>query len=76
MLTDLEKINVLKASLLNIGRLLPEGMSVTFTRDPGTFTTIEQVFPDGRMETGVFTSASPIYMVPETEAKISIKEWF
>lgn len=71
---DAFKIEVLKASLLNIGRLLPEGMSITFTHDPGAMTTMEQTFPDGQVVNAIFTGFSPIYSVPVVPEEFRIKE--
>lgn len=71
-MTDAEKIACLKASITNIGRLIPEGMSITFYRDPGSMATIEQVFPDGELITAIFTDCSPIYTVPVVPAEYGV----
>lgn len=61
---DAFKKKILQDSLLNIGRLLPEGMSVTFVHAPGAMTTVEQTFPNGEVVRATFTSHSPIVSVP------------
>lgn len=71
---DQEKLNVLKASILNIGRLIPEGMSITFYRDPGEMATLEQTFPDGQLVTAAFTGHTPIYDIPVVPAEFGIGE--
>jgi hypothetical protein len=73
-MTDAEKIAVLKASILNIGRLIPDGMAITFYRDPGETATMEQVFPNGEMTTAMFTGYSPIYSVPVVPAEYGVTE--
>ena len=73
-MTDAEKIAVLKAAILNIGRLIPAGMTITFHRDPGCMATMEQVFPDGQMLTAAFTGFSPIYSIPVVPAEYGIQE--
>ena len=72
VLTDAEKQAILQASILNIGRLIPEGMLVTFTRDPGCASTLELVYPSGTTTSAVFQNFSPIYNVPE----VPIEQWF
>lgn len=73
-MTDAEKVACLKASLCNIGRLIPEGMSIAFHRDPGADATMEQVYPDGQMVTAVFVGYSPIYNVPLVPAEYGVLE--
>lgn len=71
-MTDAEKVACLKASILNIGRLIPPGMSITFHRDPQANATMEQVFPDGQMLTAVFDGHTPIYNVPVVPAEYGL----
>ncbi|MCL2344293.1 MAG: hypothetical protein FWC58_00370 [Desulfobulbus sp.] len=70
-MNDVDKLATLKASIINIGRLLPEGMHIMFHRDPGCMTTLEQVYPDGSMTSAIFTGCSPIYGVPVVPAEFS-----
>jgi hypothetical protein len=72
IITDAEKLAILQASILNIGRLIPEGMQVTFTRDPGCASTLELVYPSGMTTNACFRHFSPIYQVPE----VPIEQWF
>lgn len=60
---DKLKVDILRASILNIGRLLPDRMSIAFTRSD-TVTMLKQVFPDGESHAYVFTGHTPIYTVP------------
>jgi hypothetical protein len=71
-LTDAEQTELLRVSLLNIGRLLPEGMQVCFTRDPGCAAVLELIMPDGQTTSAIFRSASPLYAVPAAPAE----RWF
>lgn len=73
-MTDAEKIACLKASILNIGRLIPPGMSISFHRDPDAAATMEQVFPDGQMVTAIFNGYSRIYTVPVVPAEYGVTE--
>lgn len=68
------KVAILKASICNLGHLIPEGMTITFRRDPGHMATMEQEFPDGQMVTAAFTGCSPIYSVPVVPAEFSTLE--
>lgn len=72
MLTHAEKQTILQASLRNIGRLIPEGMYIIFTRDPGCASTMELTYPGGLTTTAIFTNYSPIHQVPE----VPYEEWF
>ncbi|MCL2524585.1 MAG: hypothetical protein FWF20_07010 [Betaproteobacteria bacterium] len=71
-MNDADKIALLKASILNIGRLLPPGMSVTFRHDSGAAATMEIMFPDGHIETLIFTGHSPIYNVPAVPSEYGV----
>ncbi|GBG03935.1 hypothetical protein AZSI13_32620 [Azospira sp. I13] len=71
---DQKKLDVLKASILNIGHLIPGGMSISFYRDPGEMATVEQTFPDGQLVTAIFTGHSPIYDVPVVPAEYGIDQ--
>lgn len=68
---DAVKIDILRASIMNIGRLLPDNMSATFVRR-GAVTTLEQVFPDGQTQTYAFRDHTPIYGVPVVPAMVGI----
>lgn len=67
-ISDAEKAAVVRASMLNLGRLLPVGMEVRFGRADGdplprmTVTT-----PDGETTEYAFTTHQPIYLVPAVE---------
>ena len=60
---DKLKVDILRASIVNIGRLLPDRMSIAFTRLDAV-TILKQVFPDGETQDCVFTGHTPIYAVP------------
>ena len=51
---DKLKVDILRASIVNIGRLLPDRMSIAFTRLDAV-TMLKQVFPDGETRDCVFT---------------------
>lgn len=74
MMTDQEKILVLKASIANIGHLIPAGMTITFKREHGELATVEQVFSNGEVLTCMFTGFSPIWSVPVVPAEYGITE--
>lgn len=64
-LTEAEKAVVLKASIQNVGRLLPKGMSITFDHlSPTGGTLLEMQFPNGATTLAEFVGCSPIHMVP------------
>ncbi len=68
-MTDAEKIEVLKACLVNIGRLLPVGAEIHFFREEGDpRARMQIVYSDGAVEEAVFVGCSPIYKVPTVEA--------
>ncbi len=71
-MTDEEKVAVLKASISNIGHLIPAGMTITFRREAGAMSSVEQVFPDGEVLTANFTGHSPIYTVPVVPAEYGV----
>jgi hypothetical protein len=72
-MTDEEKIAVLKASICNIGRLIPAGMTITFSRSQGAAkSSVEQIFPDGERMVANFTGHSPIYTVPVVPAEYGV----
>jgi hypothetical protein len=73
-MNDAMKLAIIKASILNIGRLIPEGMSITFYRDPGEMATLEQTFPDGQLVTAAFTGHTPIYNVPVVPAEFGVDQ--
>ena len=64
---DKLKVDILRASIVNIGRLLPDRMSIAFTRLDAV-TILKQVFPDGETQDCVFTGHTPIYAVPVVPA--------
>lgn len=64
-MTDAEKIAVLKASLHNIGRLLPDGVEVFFFHEGDDPRARMQIcYADGSNTEYVFASHEPIYQVP------------
>tara|TARA_R110002049_G_scaffold60182_8_gene162020 strand:- start:75 stop:329 length:255 start_codon:yes stop_codon:yes gene_type:complete len=72
-LTQAQTIDVLRASLLNIGHLLPEGMEVFFFRegeDPRP--RMQVVMPDGTDTEYCFTSQTPLELVPVVNALAEI----
>jgi hypothetical protein len=72
-MTDQEKIAVLKASLCNIGRLIPAGMSITFRRDPDARASVmEQTYPDGEVVKAEFSGHTPIYTVPVVPSEYGV----
>jgi len=71
-ITDAEKQAILQASILNIGRLIPEGMQVTFTRDPGCASMLEMTYPSGMTTHALFRNYAPIYHVLE----VPVEQWF
>lgn len=70
---DKLKLDILRASLLNIGRLLPDNMTATFDRSGG-ITTLDQVFPDGSVSNYVFTGHTPIYGIPVVPATLNLAD--
>ena len=67
MSDDTLKTAILHASLLNIGRLLPHGMEVSFFRNEGEpVVRMQHVMPDGSVTDYAFAGHSPIVQVPET----------
>lgn len=75
MMNDQEKIAVLKASICNIGRLVPAGMTITFSRRPdAAASSMEQTFPNGEVLTCEFTGHAPIYTVPVVPAEYGIAQ--
>lgn len=76
-LTDKEKIQVLHASLSNIGRLLPEGMEIVFYREEGGDKTyMEVTAPTGETTCYGFVGHGPIYKVPQVELSEMLKQSF
>ncbi len=70
---DKLKVDILRASIVNIGRLLPDRMSIAFTRLDAV-TMLKQVFPDGEIQDCVFTGHTPIYAVPVVPALRNLAE--
>lgn len=70
---DKLKVDILRASILNIGRLLPDRMSIAFTRSD-TVTMLKLVFPDGQTQTYAFRGHTPIYGVPVVPALRNLPE--
>lgn len=68
---DQLKVDILRASIVNIGRLLPDNMSVAFTRVTKV-TGMKLVFPDGEEQSQIFTSHTPIYGVPVVPALFNL----
>ena len=68
---DQVKTGILRASILNIARLLPDNMSVAFTRDDNV-TGMKLVFPDGKEQSQIFTGHTPIYGVPVVPALVTL----
>ena len=72
---DQEKIAVLMASICNIGRLIPAGMTLTFSRRADAAASrMEQTFPDGDMMTYEFTGHAPVYTVPVVPAEYGLAQ--
>jgi hypothetical protein len=72
-MTDEMKIAVLRASMSNIGRLLPAGMTVSFSRPAdGSACRLEQIYPNGETLTADFLGHSPIYTVPVVPAEYGV----
>lgn len=53
-MTEEQRSQLLSTAFLHIGALIPSGMQITFTRDPGALASMEVIYPDGRMESAVF----------------------
>lgn len=70
---DRLKVDILRASIVNIGRLLPDRMSIAFTRLDAV-TMLKQVFPDGESQDCIFTGHTPIYAVPVVPALRKLPE--
>lgn len=67
-MTDLEKQEVLKASLLNIARLLPAEMEIHFFREAGDPRARMQLcYADGTNTDYAFVGHGPIFNVPTLE---------
>lgn len=65
---DIEKQEVIYASLLNIGRLLPADMEIHFFREAGdTRARMLLCYPDGTEEDYAFVGHGPIFNVPTVE---------
>lgn len=74
-MNDQEKIAVLEASICNIGRLIPVGMTITFSRHAdAAASSMEQVYPNGEVLKCEFTGHSPIYTVPVVPAEYGIAQ--
>lgn len=69
---DALKVDVLRLTMLNLGRLLPPGMELHFFHQEGNepFATAELWYPDGSTQVMRFTGHSPIYTVPEINAEV------
>lgn len=68
---DQVKTGILRASILNIGRLLPDNMSIAFTRGANV-TGMKLVFPDGEEQSQIFAGYTPIYGVPVVPALFNL----
>jgi len=64
---DLEKKAVIRASMLNLGRLLAVGMEVRFYRAAGDPRPRMRIMVDGSTTEYAFTTHQPIYLVPVVE---------
>lgn len=69
---DAIKVEVLRLSIINLGRLLPPGMELHFFHQEGNepFAAAELWYPDGSTQVMRFTGHSPIYTVPEINAEV------
>lgn len=65
---DVEKAAIVRASMRNLGRLLPVGMEVRFFRADGDpRPRMAVTTPDGETTEYAFTTHQPIYLVPAVE---------
>ncbi|CAM5459270.1 hypothetical protein TMEC54S_03516 [Thauera mechernichensis] len=68
-LTDSEKQEIIKCSIVNLGRLLADGMELYFYREgPGAPARLEMAWPDGTDTTVEFVGCSPVYSMPMVAA--------
>ena len=72
LLTENEKREVLKCSMVNLGRLLAESMELHFYREPGAAADapvrLDIRWPDATVTTAQFAGCSPVYRVPMVAA--------
>jgi hypothetical protein len=67
---DAEKIRILEASIVNLGRLLPVGMEVRFHYLPDdVMPHVTITYPDGQVTEGRFTTRNPIFHLPKVDAQ-------
>lgn len=60
-----QKKEIIKCSIVNLGRLLADGMELYFYREgPGAPARLEIAWPDGTDTTVEFVGCSPVYSVP------------
>ena len=64
-MSEAARSQLLFNSFVRIGALMPEGMQITFTRDPGAEPTLEVIYPDGRMECARFNLAGAEPLPPQ-----------
>ncbi len=71
-LTIEEMTEALRCSMINVGRLLPDGMGISFCRgrDDGGVpeTRISVMWPDGKLTEVRVKGCSPIHIVPFVQA--------
>lgn len=74
-MNDQEKIAVLKASISNMGRLIPAGMTITISRSAdGGQSVMDQTYSDGTKLTAVFVGHTPIYSIPVVPAEYGMAQ--
>lgn len=67
-MTDAEKAELLRVSLLNIGRMLPPGVEISFYYvEDNSYPHMEICYPDGKCTLAKFTSHSPVFKIPEMQ---------
>lgn len=72
LLTEDEKREVIKCSIVNLGRLLAQGMELHFYREDGAAADapvrLDVHWPDGTATTAQFVGCSPVHRVPMVAA--------
>lgn len=69
LLSDHDKQEIIKCSMVNLGRLLAIGMELHFYRETDDAPTrLDITYPDGTVTHAQFVGCSPVYRVPMVRA--------
>ncbi len=69
LLSDHDKREIIKCSMVNLGRLLAIGMRLHFYREADDAPTrLDITWPDGTVTNAQFVGCSPVYRVPMVQA--------